>query len=126
MIKKVQTKAKGWKIHTQLMVLILLTGLASILLFEVLWLNKWDIYEYVQQVPGFRDMSQDEDFWEKLRTEAANYNIPSSEDDKEGIKKFLLFNVINSLDYFLSIGLPGTGTTKPLISIFPKFKSFGV
>lgn len=28
-----------------------LTGLASILLFEVLWLNKWDIYEYVQQVP---------------------------------------------------------------------------
>ena len=87
MIKKVQTKAKGWKIHTQLMVLILLTGLASILLFEVLWLNKWDIYEYVQQVPGFRDMSQDEDFWEKLRTEAANYNIPSSEDDKEGIKK---------------------------------------
>ena len=75
MIKKVQTKAKGWKIHTQLMVLILLTGLASILLFEVLWLNKWDIYEYVQQVPGFRDMSQDEDFWEKLRTEAANYNM---------------------------------------------------
>lgn len=62
MIKKVQTKAKGWKIHTQLMVLILLTGLASILLFEVLWLNKWDIYEYVQQVPGFRDMSQDEIF----------------------------------------------------------------
>ena len=79
MIKKVQTKAKGWKIHTQLMVLILLTGLASILLFEVLWLNKWDIYEYVQQVPGLRDMSQDEEFWEKLRTEAANYNIPSSE-----------------------------------------------
>ena len=78
MIKKVQTKAKGWKIHTQLMVLILLAGLASILLFEVLWLNKWDIYEYVQQVPGFRDMSQDEDFWEKLRTEAANYNIPVS------------------------------------------------
>ena len=46
--------------------------------------------------------------------------------DKEVLKKFLLFNVINSLDYFLSIGLPGTGTTKPLISIFPKFKSFGV
>ena len=91
MIKKVQTKAKGWKIHTQLMVLILLTGLASILLFEVLWLNKWDIYEYVQQVPGFRDMSQDEDFWEKLRTEAANYNIPSSEDYKEGIKKIQPF-----------------------------------
>ena len=86
MIKKVQTKAKGWKIHTQLMVLILLTGLASILLFEVLWLNKWDIYEYVQQIPVLRDMSQDEEFWEILRTEAANYNIPSSEDDKEGIK----------------------------------------
>ena len=48
-------------------------------------------YEYVQQVPGFRDMSQDEDFWEKLRTEAANYNIPSSEDDKEGIKKIQPF-----------------------------------
>ena len=75
MIKKVQTKAKGWKIHTQLMVLILLTGLASILLFEVLWLNKWDIYEYVQQVPGLRDMSQDEEFWEKLRTEADRKSV---------------------------------------------------
>ena len=69
------------------MVLILLTGLASILLFEVLWLNKWDIYEYVQQVPGLRDMSQDEEFWEKLWTEAANYNIPSSEDDMRELKR---------------------------------------
>ena len=30
-------------------------------------------------------------FWEKLRTEAANYNIPSSEDDKVGIKKIQPF-----------------------------------
>lgn len=37
------------------------------------------------------DMSQDEEFWEKLRTEAANYNIPSSEDDKAGIKKIQPF-----------------------------------
>ena len=91
MIKKMQTKAKGWKIHTQLMVLILLTGLVSVLLFEVLWLTKWDIYEYVQQVPGLKDMSQNEEFWEKLRTEAANYDIPSSEDDKEGVKKIQPF-----------------------------------
>ena len=87
MIKKVQIKAKGWKIHTQLMVLILLAGLVSILIFEILWLNKWNVYEYVQDVPALRDKSQDEEFWEKLRTEAEKYNIPSSENDKKGIKK---------------------------------------
>lgn len=86
-----KTQAKGWKIHTQLMVLILLTGMASVLLFEVLWLNKWSIYEQVQELPGFRDKSQDEEFWEKLRTEAAKYNLPSSEDDKDGIKKIQPF-----------------------------------
>ncbi len=91
MIKKMKTQAKGWKIHTQLMVLILLTGMASVLLFEVLWLNKWSIYEQVQEFPGFRDKSQDEEFWEKLRTEAAKYNLPSSEDDKDGIKKIQPF-----------------------------------
>ncbi len=91
MIKKMKTQAKGWKIHTQLMVLILLTGMASVLLFEVLWLNKWSIYEQVQELPGFRDKSQDEEFWEKLRTEAAKYNLPSSEDDKDGIKKIQPF-----------------------------------
>ena len=86
-----KTQAKGWRIHTQLIVLILVVGLASILLFEVLWLNKWTIYDKVQEMPGLRDMSQDESFWEKLRTEAADYNIPSSEDDKEGIKKIQPF-----------------------------------
>lgn len=91
MIKKMKTQAKGWKIHTQLMVLILLTGMASVLLFEVLWLNKWSIYEQVQELSGFRDKSQDEEFWEKLRTEAAKYNLPSSEDDKDGIKKIQPF-----------------------------------
>lgn len=46
MIKKVREKTKGWQIHKQLIVLILLTGMVSVLLFEVLWLNKWNIYEY--------------------------------------------------------------------------------
>lgn len=91
MIKKAKNRAKGWKIHTQLMVLILLTGMVSILLFEVLWLNKWSIYEYVQQIPRFRDMSQDEDFWETLRTEALKYDIPSSEEDKAKVKKIQPF-----------------------------------
>lgn len=100
MIKKVRRKAKGWRIHTQLIVLILLTGMASILLFEVLWLNKWDFYEYVRQVPGLQDISQDETFWEKLRTEALKYDIPSSEDDKQGVKK---------IEPFLELGDKYTG-----------------
>lgn len=64
MIKKVREKTKGWQIHKQLIVLILLTGMVSVLLFEVLWLNKWNIYEYVRQIPGLHDVSLDEDFWE--------------------------------------------------------------
>ena len=52
MIKKVREKTKGWQIHKQLIVLILLTGMVSVLLFEVLWLNKWNIYEYVRQIFG--------------------------------------------------------------------------
>ena len=42
------------------------------------------------------------------------------------LKKSLLVNSISRLSYFLSIGLPGTATVKPLISILPRFKSFGV
>lgn len=91
MIKKVREKTKGWQIHKQLIVLILLTGMVSILLFEVLWLNKWNIYEYVRQIPGLHDVSLDEDFWEDLRAEATKYDIPSSEDDKAGIKKIQPF-----------------------------------
>ena len=91
MIKKVGVKAKSWMIHTQLMVLILLTGMVRVLLFEVLWLNKWNIYEYVRQIPGLHDVSLDEEFWEDLRTEATKYDIPSSEDDKAGNKKIQPF-----------------------------------
>lgn len=91
MIKKVWEKTKGWQIHKQLIVLILLTGMVSVLLFEVLWLNKWNIYEYVRQIPGLHDVSLDEDFWEDLRAEATKYDIPSSEDDKAGIKKIQPF-----------------------------------
>lgn len=91
MIKKVREKTKGWQIHKQLIVLILLTGMVSVLLFEVLWLNKWNIYEYVRQIPGLHDVSLDEDFWEDLRAEATKYDIPSSEDDKAGIKKIQPF-----------------------------------
>lgn len=36
-------------------------------------------------------MSLDEDFWEDLRAEATKYDIPSSEDDKAGIKKIQPF-----------------------------------
>ena len=36
--------------------------MVSVLLFEVLWLNKWNIYEYVRQIPGLHDVSLDEDF----------------------------------------------------------------
>lgn len=100
MIKKVSRKARGWRIHTQLIVLILLTGIVSVLLFEVLWLNKWNFYEYVRQVPMFQDMSQDENFWEKLRTEALRYDIPSSEDDKQGVK---------NIEPFLKLGDKYTG-----------------
>ena len=91
MIKKVREKTKSWQIHKQLIVLILLTGMVSVLLFEVLWLSKWNIYEYVRQIPGLHDVSLDEDFWEDLRAEATKYDIPSSEDDKAGIKKIQPF-----------------------------------
>ena len=91
MIKKVREKTKSWQIHKQLIVLILLTGMVSVLLFEVLWLSKWNIYEYVRQIPGLHDISLDEDFWEDLRAEATKYDIPSSEDDKAGIKKIQPF-----------------------------------
>lgn len=82
------------------MVLILLTGMVSVLLFEILWLNKWSIYEHVQEIPGLHDMSQSEEFWEKVRTEALNYSLPSSEDDKEGVK---------AIQPFLKLGDKYTG-----------------
>ena len=118
MIKKVKSRVKEWKIRTQLMVLILLAGTVSVLLFEVLWLNKWAVYEYVQELPGFRDMSQDEEFWEKLRKEAANYNIPSSEDDKEGVKKIQPF--LKQGDKYTGIYIYGLREGNYIAGSFPR------
>lgn len=80
------TKFKTLRIRTQLTLLILITGTICFLLFQFLWMHKWNVWEALENNPNlslniFPDL--DDDFWLKLRQEALNYNVPESEDDRE-------------------------------------------
>lgn len=91
MIKKVREKTKGWQIHKQLIVLILLTGMVSVLLFEVLWLNKWNIYEYVRQIPGLHDVSLDEDFGKIYEQKQQSMIYLLRKTIRQGLRRFSRF-----------------------------------
>lgn len=83
------TKFKNMRIRTQLILLILITGTLCFLLFQFLWMHKWNVWEFLADGPDFSlniSPDLDEDYWEKLRKEALNYNVPESEDDTEAVK----------------------------------------
>lgn len=80
-------KFKNMKIRTQLTYLILIAGIISYSLFQILWLNKWTIYKKVDQVIDLTPPHGDPYFLDTLRTEAVNYDIPKSEDDTKSIQK---------------------------------------
>ena len=75
------------KIRTKLLLLIIISGLASALLFHGMWSCSWKIWEVLSDSGVFNNIlpNVDNNFWEVLFAKAADYDAPSSETDTEAI-----------------------------------------
>ena len=74
-------KRKPVKIRTQLSCLILIAGTIAFILFHILWYNKWTVFELFDPIFHFTPPHGDDYFFDTLLKEAANYEIPTSEED---------------------------------------------
>lgn len=75
------------KIHTKLLLLIIISGLSGALLFHGMWSCRWKVWDVLSDTGLFEHVlpTVDDDFWIYLCNEAFNYNVPSSETDTEAI-----------------------------------------
>lgn len=79
------------RIRTQSAIVILCAIIVAFTLFELLWLNKWNICETAERLGIFYTQMGDKNFHKMLAEEALRYNIPESEDDtdaKEALQPF--------------------------------------
>lgn len=81
------------KIRTKLLLLIIIAGLASALLFQGMWSCRWNVWEVISDIGVFDNLlpNVDNDFWEILVDKAADYDAPSSETDTEAINALTPF-----------------------------------
>lgn len=85
-------KFRNAKIRTQFALLLIIMGIISLSLFQLLWYKKWNVYELLKPVFPFTiQPSGDDEFFDLLRKEAPNYDIPKSEKDTETIEKLQPF-----------------------------------
>ena len=75
------------KIRTKLLLVIIITGLTSALLFQGMWSCRWEIWDVMSDAGLFDNVipTVSDDFWDKLFSKAADYDIPSSETDTKAI-----------------------------------------
>ena len=75
------------KIRTKLLLLIIITGLASALLFQGMWNCRWKVWDVLSDAGFFDDIlpSADDNFWNNLFNKAADYDLPASETDSKAI-----------------------------------------
>lgn len=77
------------KIRTKLILLIVVAGVTSLLLYRGLWTQKWPFwYWLIENCPVEISFlpEPEEDIFTKLSEEARKYEIPESEDDEEGVE----------------------------------------
>ena len=74
-------------IRTKLLLLIIITGLASSLLFQGMWNCRWKVWDVLSDVGFFDDIlpNADDNFWNNLFNKAADYDLPASETDSKAI-----------------------------------------
>lgn len=99
-------KKRQFKIRTQLSCLILIAGTIAFVLFHVLWYNKWTIFEVFDPIFHFTPPHGDDYFFDKLLKEAANYDIPASEEDMKAIENLQPF--FDLCDEYTSLYIYGT------------------
>lgn len=87
---------RNLRIRTQSAIVILCSIILAFTLFELLWLNKWNICETAERLKLFYTQVNDKEFRDTLAKEALNYNIPESEDDTKGVEAIQpFFDLVN-------------------------------
>lgn len=74
------------KIHTQSAIVILCALIITYVFFQLLWTNKWKLFEFATQMNFSFTQMDDHNFQDKLADEALKYNIPESEEDTEAVE----------------------------------------
>lgn len=100
MIKRLKM-LKNLKIRTQLALLIAAAGLAAFLLFDLLWVNKWNIGKFFTHRDLSHTQLDDPGFVTEFYETAQSFDIPDSENDMEGIKA--LTPLLDLADKYTSI-----------------------
>jgi len=91
--------------RTQFVIVIALAGILSYTLFSVFWWNKWHILSFIDRKFSLASPVYHEEYWEDLAEEALKYDIPESEEDKEGVKKIQPF--FEGLDEYTGLYIYG-------------------
>lgn len=89
MIKKIWKRTaytiSHLKIRTQFFLLIAVSLLLSFTLFECMWHNRYRVFFLLQEHTSL-PFAPSEDFYDRIESEALNYDIPDSEDNKKQVE----------------------------------------
>lgn len=103
MIKKIWKRATDTvshlKIRTQFFLLIAVSLLLSFTLFECMWHNRYRVFFLLQEHTPLTFAPSD-DFYDRIESEAPNYDIPDSEDNKKQVE---------AIEPYLDLADPYTG-----------------
>ena len=74
-------KLSNMKLRNRFLLILLLALLISITLFEILWLNKWNLVDWTGNFEVLQSQIDDEDFWTELEDTAKTLPLPETSDD---------------------------------------------
>lgn len=105
MIKNLWKKVSGLKIRTQFALLILCALIAAFTVFELLWMNKFSIFNLLGFGDYYNIYGDMLYLSDRLYEESENYELPESETDKERINALAPF--LDLADKYTSISIYG-------------------
>ncbi len=105
MIKKLKKRISCWRIRTQFAVLILCALVMSFGVFELLWMNKFAVFNLLGLGSYYHTYGDALMLADRLYQEAPHYELPESEDDDERIKK--LGPLLDLADKYTAISIYG-------------------
>lgn len=75
-------KMNHMKLRNRFLLILLLALVISISLFELLWLNKWNLVDWTGNFELLQSQIDDENFWTELSNTAKDLTLPESSEDK--------------------------------------------
>lgn len=105
MIKNLWKKVSGLKIRTQFALLILCALIAAFTVFELLWMNKFSIFNLLGFGDYYNIYGDMLYLSDRLYEESENYELPESETDEERINALAPF--LDLADKYTSISIYG-------------------